>query len=111
MQLGRIEQYLLFASFMAWLVIIWRGLWPALRLKQPWSLPNWMVYSIAGMIFTFTASFVAAPDTNFVIADFWRWCTIHMWVEAFFEVFTTIIVAYFMYLMGFISHRVAARVV
>lgn len=111
MQIGRLYQYLLFASFMVWLIIIWRGLWPALRQKQTWSLPNWMVYSIAGMIFMFTASFVAAPDTNFVIADFWRWCTIHMWVEAFFEVFTTIIVAYFMYLMGFISHRVAARVV
>lgn len=111
MQIGRVYQYILFAAFVAWLVIVWRGLWPALRQKQSWSLPNWMVYSIAGIIFMFTASFVAKPETNFVIADFWRWCTIHMWVEAFFEVFTTIIVAYFMYLMGFISHRVAARVV
>jgi nitric oxide reductase subunit B len=37
--------------------------------------------------------------------------TIHMWVEAFFELFTTIIVAYFLYVMGFVSHRAAARVV
>jgi nitric oxide reductase subunit B len=34
-----------------------------------------------------------------------------MWVEAFFELFTTILVAYFLYLMGFVSHLVAARVV
>ncbi|MHC5019633.1 MAG: cbb3-type cytochrome c oxidase subunit I, partial [Planctomycetota bacterium] len=34
-----------------------------------------------------------------------------MWVEAFFELFTTIIVAYFLYLMGFVTHVVAARVV
>jgi nitric oxide reductase subunit B len=34
-----------------------------------------------------------------------------MWVEAFFELFTTIILAYFLYLMGFVSHAVAARVV
>ena len=94
-----------------WLVICTRGLWPALRQRQSWSLPNWMVYSIAGIIFMFTASFVATRETNFVIADFWRWCTVHMWVEAFFELFTTIIVAYFLYLMGFVSHRVAARVV
>ncbi|MCF6312423.1 MAG: cbb3-type cytochrome c oxidase subunit I [Verrucomicrobiales bacterium] len=111
MTIGRFYQYLLFVSFSMWLVIIMRGLWPALKQKQTWSLPNWMVYAIAGMIFMFTASFVASPDTSFVIADFWRWCTIHMWVEAFFEVFTTIIVAYFMYLMGFVSHRMAARVV
>ena len=109
--IGRLYHIVLFASFVAWLIIVMRGLWPALKQKQSWSLPNWMVYSIAGIIFMFCASFVAKPDTNFVIADFWRWCTIHMWVEAFFELFTTIIVAYFMYLMGFISHRVAARVV
>ncbi len=34
-----------------------------------------------------------------------------MWVEAFFELFTTIIVAYFLYLMGFVSHVAASRVV
>ncbi|MAG58959.1 MAG: nitric-oxide reductase [Planctomycetes bacterium] len=111
MTMGRFFHHILFWAFVLWLVIILRGLWPALRQRQSWSLPNWMAYSIAGIIFMFTASFVANPDTNFVIADFWRWCTVHMWVEAFFELFTTIIVAYFLYLMGFVSHRVAARVV
>ncbi|NQU50429.1 MAG: cbb3-type cytochrome c oxidase subunit I [Planctomycetes bacterium] len=110
-QFGRVFHYLLYAAFVVWLWITARGVWPLLRKKQSWSLPNWMVYSIVGIIFMFTASFVANPDTNFVIADFWRWCTIHMWVEAFFELFTTIIAAYFMYLMGFVSHMVAARVV
>ena len=111
LQIGRFYHIILYASFIMWLMICVRGLWPALKQKQSWSLPNWMVYSIAGIIFMFTASFVATRETNFVIADFWRWCTIHMWVEAFFELFTTIIVAYFLYLMGFVSHRVAARVV
>jgi len=111
MEIGRLYQYILFAAFVVWLIIVFRGVWPVLRQRQTWSLPNWMVYSIAGIIFMFSASFVAQPETSFVIADFWRWCTIHMWVEAFFEVFTTIILAYFMYLMGFVSHAVAARVV
>jgi nitric oxide reductase subunit B len=111
MEIGRAYQYLLYAAFVVWLVIVARGVWPVLRQRQTWSLPNWMVYSIAGIIFMFSAGFVASPETNFVIADFWRWCTIHMWVEAFFEVFTTILVAYFLYLMGFVSHAVAARVV
>jgi len=111
MEIGRLYQYLLYAAFVVWAVILVRGVWPVLRQKQTWSLPNWMVYAVAGMIFMFTASFVAGPETNFVIADFWRWCTVHMWVEAFFELFTTIIVAYFLYLMGFVSHLVAARVV
>lgn len=111
LQLGRVYQYLLYAAFVIWAVIIIRGVWPILRQRQTWSLPNWMVYMSGGIIFMFTASFVADPDTNFVIADFWRWCMIHMWVEAFFEVFTTVLVAYFLYLMGFVSHLMAARVV
>ncbi|MCC6202278.1 MAG: cbb3-type cytochrome c oxidase subunit I [Gammaproteobacteria bacterium] len=111
MQLGRAYHIVLYAAFVLWLVVVVRGLWPALRQKQTWSLPNWMVYAIAGIIFMFSASFVATEETSFVIADFWRWVTIHMWVEAFFELFTTIIVAYFLYLMGFVSHLTAARVV
>ncbi len=111
MQIGRLYHFVLYAAFVLWLWIIVRGLLPVLRRRQTWSLPNWMVYAIAGIIFMFSAGFVARPDTNFVIADFWRWCTIHMWVEAFFEVFTTILAAYFLYLMGFVSHAVAARVV
>lgn len=111
MTMGRIYHHVLFWSFILWLVILVRGLLPALRQKQSWSLPNWMVYSVSGIILMFCASFVARPETNFVIADFWRWCTVHMWVEAFFELFTTIIVAYFLYLMGFVSHLIAARVV
>jgi nitric oxide reductase subunit B len=111
MEIGRAYQFLLYAAFVVWLVILVRGVWPALKQKQTWSLPNWMVYAIVGIILMFSAGFVAGPETNFVIADFWRWCTIHMWVEAFFELFTTILVAYFLYLMGFVSHAVAARVV
>jgi len=110
-ELGRAFHFLLYAAFVVWFLIVVRGLWPVLRKRQSWSLPNWMVYSIAGIIFMFSAGFVAGPKTSFVIADFWRWCTIHMWVEAFFELFTTIIVAWFLYLMGFVSHAVAARVV
>lgn len=110
-QLGRAFHVLLYVGFVMWLVIVVRGLAPVLRRRETWSLPAWMVYAIVGILLMFSAGFVAGPDTNFVIADFWRWCTIHMWVEAFFEVFTTILVAYFMYLMGFVSHAAAARVV
>lgn len=110
-QMGRLWQWVLYAAFVLWLAIVVRGLLPALRLRRTWSLPNWIVYAIAGIVLMFSAGFVARPDTNFVIADFWRWCTIHMWVEAFFELFTTIIVAYFLYLMGFVSHLAASRVV
>lgn len=110
-QFGRVFQYLLYAAFVLWFVVVVRGLWPELRKRRTWSLPNWMVYTIAGVILMFTAGFVAGPETNFVIADFWRWCMIHMWVEAFFELFTTVLVAWFLVVMGFVNRMVASRIV
>jgi nitric oxide reductase subunit B len=64
-----------------------------------------------GIPVLFISGFVAKPETNFVIADFWRWMVIHMWVEAFFEVFITVIVSYLMVLMGLVSRQAAIRVV
>ena len=39
------------------------------------------------------------------IADYWRWMTVHMWVEVTFEVFTTCVVAYLLTQMGLITSR------
>ena len=110
-ELGRIWQGLLFVGLALWAVIIARGVWPALRGQQPWSLPYWLLYTVVAVVGLFLSSFAAGPKTNFVIADFWRWMVIHMWAEAFFEVFTTVVVAYFLVLMGLVTFRSAARVV
>jgi nitric oxide reductase subunit B len=110
-ELGRLWQGLLWIAFALWAWIVFRGVRPLLRGKDPWSLPYWLVYATVSILLLFCSGFVAGPQTNFVIADFWRWAVIHMWVEAFFEVFTTVIVAYFMYLMGLATQKTAARVV
>ena len=108
---GKLYQVLLMVIFIFWGIVVYRGIKPALIKKQPWNLPNWILYSVIGIPVLFLSGFVAKPDTNFVIADFWRWMVIHMWVEAFFEVFITIIVSYLMVLMGLVSRQAAIRVV
>ena len=108
---GKIWQMLLYGIFILWAVILYRGLRPVMKIKQPWALPNWLVYTAISIILLLTSGFVATPETNFVIADFWRWCVIHMWVEAFFEVFTTILIGYFMVLMGLVNVQSALRVI
>ena len=104
---GKIYQGLLMGVFILWAIVVYRGIKPALIRKQPWNLPNWILYSVIGIPLLFISGFVA----NFVIADFWRWMVIHMWVEAFFEVFITVIVSYLMVLMGLVSRQAAIRVV
>lgn len=110
-ELGRFYQYLLLAAFGLWAWIVYRGLRPVLLRGRPWALPNWMVYSVVSITVLLLSGFVATPRTNFVIADFWRWCVIHMWAEAFFEVFTTIVVGYLMVLMGLVNRESVNKVV
>lgn len=110
-ELGRLWQGLLFGALGLWCAVLFRGVKPALRGWDPRSLPSWLCYTILAVVLLFTAGFVSRTDTNFVIADFWRWMVVHMWVEAFLEVFTTIIVAAFMVLMGLASMKSATRVV
>ena len=108
---GKGFQVLLMIIFALWVVVVYRGIKPALVKGQSWNLPNWILYSVVGIPLLFMSGFVAKPETNFVIADFWRWMVIHMWVEAFFEVFITVIVSYLMVLMGLVSRQAAIRVV
>lgn len=108
---GKLYQVLLMIIFILWGYIVYRGAKPAFIKGQPWNLPNWIMYSVIGIPLFFISGFVAQPETNFVIADFWRWMVIHMWVEAFFEVFVTVIVSYLMVLMGLVSRQAAIRVV
>jgi len=108
---GKAYQILLKGIFILWGIIVYRGIKPAFVKHEPWNLPNWIMYSVIGIPLLFLSGFVAQPETNFVIADFWRWMVIHMWVEAFFEVFITVIVSYLMVLMGLVSRQAAIRVV
>ncbi len=108
---GKLWQGLLFIIFALWAVTLFRALKPVLSSKRPWALPNWLVYTTASILVLLISGFIATPRTNFVIADFWRWCVIHMWAEAFFEVFTTVLVGYFMVLMGLVSRDSAIRVI
>jgi nitric oxide reductase subunit B len=110
-ELGKLWQYLLFACFILWGIIVWRGIRPLFANREPLDLPKWLFYTIVSINVLFLSGFVATPNTNFVIADFWRWCVIHMWVEAFFEVFTTAIIAYFLYHMGLVAKGSACRIV
>lgn len=108
---GKLWQSILFVVFVLWCIALFRALRPVIRLRQPWALPNWLVYSTCCILLLLISGFIATPSTNFVIADFWRWCVIHMWAEAFFEVFTTVLVGYFMVLMGLVSKESAIRVI
>ena len=110
-ELGKLWQVILGVVFIIWAVTIYRGIKPVMKVRQPWALPNWLVYSTFSIIILLISGFIATPKTNFVIADFWRWMVVHMWAEAFFEVFTTVLIGYFMVMMGLVSRQAVIRVI
>ncbi len=110
-ELGKAWQWMLMLIFILWAITLFRGVKPSMKKGQHWALPNWLIYSTVCIIALLISGFIAKPDTNFVIADFWRWCVIHMWAEAFFEVFTTVLVGYFMVMMGLVNKQAAIRVI
>lgn len=110
-EMGKLWQGVLFVVFALWLRVVARLARVVWHEGDAWTLPKWLLYAVASVLVLFISGFVARPETNFVVADFWRWAVIHMWVEAFFEVFTTALLAYFMVLMGFVSHAAASRIV
>jgi nitric oxide reductase subunit B len=50
-------------------------------------------------------------NTNFAVQDFWRFWVVHLWVEDFLELFTTIVVAYVFVLLGIVRTTTATRVI
>lgn len=111
MELGRFFQILMLTAFVLWIVIIYRCVKPWLTRKNIWSVPSWLLYGSGIMVMFLFFGLLVTPETNFAIADYWRWMVLHMWVEVTFEVFTTVIVAYMLVQMGLITRLMAERVI
>jgi len=111
MELGRFWQMLLLGGFTLWIYIIYRGVKPWITKKTFWSVPAWILWGSGIMVFFLFFGLFATIDSNWAIADYWRWMVVHMWVEVTFEVFTTVIVGYILVQMGLVSKLMAERVI
>ncbi len=112
LDLGRLWQILLVIGMVLWVVILYRGLRGRLAGESLGNLPYLFFYSAAvHPAVLCRADFSARPQSNFAIADFWRFWVVHLWVEDFLELFTTIMVAYIFVLLGVVSEKTATRVI
>ncbi len=111
LDLGRLWQIGLVAGLALWVFILWRGLKGALDAQRHGNLP-WMLFYAALAIPAFYAvGLLVNPRGGFAITDFWRFWVVHLWVEDFLELFTTVVVAYLFVLLGMVSERTALRVI
>jgi nitric oxide reductase subunit B len=109
--LGRFWQILLTVGMVIWVVILYRGLRSRLRNESRGNMP-WMFFFTALAIPAFYAvGLLTSSDSSFTVADFWRFMVVHLWVEDFLEIFTTVLVAYIFVMLGVVRERVALRVI
>jgi nitric oxide reductase subunit B len=111
LDLGRLWQALLVVGLFFWVGMLWRTLRPRLATEQLGKMP-WLFFFAALAIPAFYAiGLLAHPRLHFSITEFWRFWVVHLWVEDFLELFTTVMVAYLFVLLGVVAERVALRLV
>ena len=108
--LGRLWQILLFVGLVFWLWLMWRGLKPALAKKDNNRalLVMFIISSIAIPLF-YAAGLMYGQRSNLVTAEYWRWWVVHLWVEGFFEVFATVVIAFLLTRLKLLSILTATR--
>jgi nitric oxide reductase subunit B len=111
LDLGRVWQVLLTAGLFFWAFMLFRGLRGAMRGRSRFGLP-WLFFLTGLAIPAFYAvGLLTSAETSFTVADFWRFMVVHLWVEDFLEIFTTVLVAYLFVILGVIRPKVALTII
>lgn len=105
--LGRIWQIGKFTGIVLWLVLMLRGIVPALYKPGDKNLLALLTASVAAIGLFYGAGFFYGERTVLSVMEYWRWWIVHLWVEGFFEVFATAALAFIFCNMGLVSRRLA----
>ncbi len=109
--MGRVWQILLFVGLLLWVFLLGRALWPALKKPSETRGLIAMVFLSASCIGGFYAtSLTWGQHTHYSMIEYWRWWLVHLWVEGFFEVFATAVVALIFTSLGLVRAASAPTV-
>jgi nitric oxide reductase subunit B len=111
LDLGRFWQVLLAVGLVFWLVLMYRALRPVMGRGHRSELGALFLYAAAAIPVFYLPALFYGPHTNFAVIDNWRFWIIHLWVEGFFELFATVLVAVMFHLLGLVTIKTATRVV
>ncbi len=111
LDLPRLFQILLTIGLFIWIAIIGRGLASRLKGESKGNMP-WLFFFAGLAIPAFYAvGLLAKSDSHLSVAEFWRFWVVHLWVEDFLELFTTVMVAYVFVLLGVVRERIALAII
>ncbi len=109
-ELGRVWQLLLIAGMIIWLALVVRAILPAIRKEEDaGGLTHMLLYSAVSIPLFYMAGLMYGKGSHVSNAEYWRWWVVHLWVEGFFEVFATVIMAFLLSQIGAVSKKFALR--
>jgi len=111
LDLGRFWQLLLAVGLLLWLFLMFRALRPAIRKEGVSEISALFLYAAVAIPVFYVPALFYGPHTNFSVIDNWRFWIIHLWVEGFFELFATVLVAVMFRQIGLVTTRTATRLV
>jgi nitric oxide reductase subunit B len=111
LDLGRFWQLLLAAGLLFWLFLMFRALRPAIKAPDKGEFASLFLYAAVAIPVFYVPALFYGPHTNFAVIDNWRFWIIHLWVEGFFELFATVLVAVMFHQLGLVSTKTATRLV
>lgn len=104
-ELGRIWQWIEYIGILFWLVLMIRSIIGAFKQKGDKNLIAAFIFSVIMVGIFYGPGLFYGEHSHLAIMEYWRWWVIHLWVEGFFEVFSTTLMAFIFVTLGLVSYR------
>jgi nitric oxide reductase subunit B len=111
LEIGRGWQVLLAMGLVFWAILMIRAVGHTIKEPRHREI-TWLFLLAAFAIPVFyLPAFFFGRQSSFTVVDTWRFWIIHLWVEGFFELFATVMVAVMFYKLQMVSLKTAKRVI
>lgn len=111
MDLGRFWQLFLAVGLVLWVVMVSRHILYGIRKNdESKDLLIILLVSVMAIGMFFFSGLMYGENSSLPVINYWRWWLVHLWVEGFFEVFATVVIAFIFSRMKIIATKTAGRV-
>lgn len=111
LDLGRAWQLLLVLGMLFWFFLLFRAVGVARKDREQGELASLFLFTAAAIPLFYLPALVYTGKTHFSVVDMWRFWIIHLWVEGFFELLVTSMIAVLFYKLNMVSRLTATRVI
>uniref|UniRef100_UPI00345AE6F2 nitric-oxide reductase large subunit n=1 Tax=Nocardioides sp. TaxID=35761 RepID=UPI00345AE6F2 len=111
LDLPRFWQLLLVVGLFLWIAIIYRAIRSRLQTESKLNMPWLFFYAGLAIPAFYAVGMLARTDSHLTVAEFWRFWVVHLWVEDFLELFTTVMVAYIFVMLGVVRRQIAIQII